>query len=63
MTININIKANVSNVTLSQIFELLKIYSLDEKRDGKIFEFNGYKYKIEAKINLSIDYVITEIIK
>lgn len=61
MTINLNIKANVNNLTLSNIYELLKIYSLDKQRDNKIIEFNGFKFKIETEINMAINYIITEV--
>ena len=61
MTINLNIKANVNNLSLSQIYELLQKYSSDYDKDTLIYEFNGYKFRIEAKVNMSIDYVITEL--
>ena len=61
MTINLNIKANVNNLTLSQIYELLQKYSLEKVKDQKVYEFKGYKFKIETDINMSIDYVITEL--
>ena len=61
MTINLNIKANVNNLTLSGIYELLKQYSLEKNEDQKIIEFNGFKFKIETEINMSINYVITEV--
>lgn len=61
MTINLNIKANVNNLTLSQIYGLLQKYSLEKVKDQKVYEFNGYKFKIETEINMSINYIITEI--
>jgi hypothetical protein len=61
MTINLNIKANVNNLTLSQIYELLHKFSLEKNKDEKIFELNGFKFKIETEINMSINYVITEL--
>lgn len=61
MTINLNIKANVNNLSLSQIYELLQKYSLEKVEDQKIYEFNGYRFKIETEINMSINYVITEL--
>ena len=61
MTINLNIKANVNNLTLSQIYELLQKYSLEKVKDQKIYEFNGYRFQIETEINMSINYVITEL--
>lgn len=61
MTINLNIKANVNNISLSQIYELLQKYSLEKVKDQKIYEFNGYRFKIETEINMSINYVITEL--
>ena len=61
MTINLNIKANVNNLTLSQIYELLQKYSLDKVKDQKIYEFNGYRFQIETEINMAINYVITEL--
>lgn len=61
MTINLNIKANVNNLTLLQIYELLQKYSLEKVKDKKIYEFNGYRFQIESKINMAINYVITEL--
>ena len=61
MTINLNIKANVNNLSLVQIYELLQKYSLEKVKDQKIYEFNGYKFKIETDINMAINYVITEL--
>lgn len=62
MTINLNIKANVNNLSLSQIYELLQKYSLEKVKDKKIYELNGFKFEIETKINMSINYVITEVL-
>lgn len=62
MTINLNIKANVNNLSLSQIYELLQKYSLEKVKDQKMYEFNGYRFQIEAEINGSINYVITELV-
>ena len=62
MTININIKANVSNLSLSQIYELLQKYSLEKVKDKKVYELNGFKFEIETEINMSINYVITEVL-
>ena len=62
ITINLNIKANVNNISLSQIYELLKIYSLEKVKDKKIFELNGFKFEIENEINQSINYVINEVL-
>jgi hypothetical protein len=61
MTINLNIKANVNNLSLSQIYELLQKYSLEKVKDQKIYEFKGYRFQIETEINMSINYVITEL--
>jgi hypothetical protein len=60
-TINLNIKANVNNLSLSQIYELLQKYSLEKIKDKKIYELNGFKFEIETEINMSINYVITEV--
>ena len=62
MTINLNIKANVNNLSLSQIYGLLQKYSLEKVRDKKIYELNGFKFQIETEINMSINYVITEVL-
>ena len=63
MTINLNIKANVDNLTLAEIYELLAKYSRETKKNkDNFYEFKGYIFKIEAQTNMSIDYVITEII-
>jgi hypothetical protein len=40
MTINLNIKSNVNNLSLSQIYELLQKYSLEKVKDKKIYELN-----------------------
>lgn len=61
MTINLNIKANVNNLSLSQIYELLQKYSLEKVKDKKTYEFNGFKFIVETEINMSIKYVITEV--
>ncbi len=61
MTINLNIKANVNNLTLSQIYELLQKFSLEKMKDENVYELNGYRFKIETEINMAINYVITEL--
>lgn len=61
MTINLNIKANVNNLTLSEIYELLAKYSRETKNKDNCYEFKGVIFKIEAEVNLSINYIITEI--
>lgn len=58
MTINLNIKANVVNLTLAEIYELLAKYSVEKKSE---VEFKGFQFKIEAEANISINYVITEL--
>lgn len=45
LTINLNIKANVNNISLSDIYELLKRYSLEKQKYNKIIEFNGFFFK------------------
>jgi len=62
MTINLNIKADVSNLTLLEIFELLVKYSSETKNKDNFYELKGFIFKIETDVNMSIDYVITEII-
>jgi hypothetical protein len=62
MTINLNVKANVNNISLSQIYELLQKIQLDKIKDKKIYELNGFQFSIEIEINASINYVITEIL-
>lgn len=62
MTINLNIKANVDNLTLSDIFELLAKYRRETKNKDNFYEYKGFVFKIEAEVGLSINYVITEII-
>ena len=61
MTINLNIKANVSNISLSEIYELLEKYSLEKLKDKKVYDFKGFKFQIETEINMAINYVITEL--
>jgi hypothetical protein len=62
MTINLNIKANVNNISLSQIYELLNYFSKSEKKENEIIFFKGFKFQIETNIDMSINYVITEIL-
>ena len=62
MTINLNIKANVDNLTLAEIYELLRKYSSEPKNKDGLYDLKGYIFKIEAEANMSIDYVITEIL-
>ena len=62
MTINLNIKANVDNLTLAEIYELLSKYSRETKNKDNFYEFKGYIFKIEATTNMCIDYVITEVV-
>lgn len=62
MKISLNIKANVDNLTLSEIYELLAKYSKETKHKDGFCEFKGFIFKIEAEVGMSIDYVITEII-
>lgn len=62
MAINLNIKANVNNLTLAEIYELLAKYSRETKNKDNFYEFKGSIFKIEAETNMSINYVITEIV-
>jgi hypothetical protein len=62
MTINLIIKADVNNLTLSEIYELLAKYSKETKNKDNFYEFKGFIFKIEAEVGLSINYVITEVI-
>ena len=52
MTINLNVKANVNNISLSEIYELLQKYSLEKVKDKKVYDFKGFKFKIETDINI-----------
>lgn len=61
MTINLNIKANVSSISLSEIYELLQKFSLEKHKDKKVYNFKGFKFQIETDINISINYIITEL--
>ena len=61
MTINLNVKANVNNISLSEIYELLQKNSLEKVKDKKVYDFKGFKFKIETDINMSINYVVTEL--
>ena len=58
MTININIKANVVNLSLRDIYKLLEEFSINKQ---EVIEFKNYKFKVKAEIGMSIDYIITEI--
>jgi hypothetical protein len=62
MTVNLNIKANVNSISLSQIYELLNYFSKSEKKENEIIFFKGFKFQIETNIDMSINYVITEIL-
>jgi hypothetical protein len=62
MTINLNIKVNVDNLTLAEIYELLAKYVRETKNKDNLYEFKGYIFKIEAQTDMSIKYVITEIV-
>jgi hypothetical protein len=57
--LNIHIKANVNNITLFDIYELLAIYT---KTKQDVIKFKGYNFKIETEIGMSINYIITELI-
>ena len=59
--IDIRIKANVNDLTISQIFELLVKYR-SEREDGMLlYEFNGFVFTIETEVSASINYVITQV--
>ena len=45
MTINLRIKANVDNLTLAEIYELLAKYSRETKNKDNFYEFKGYIFK------------------
>lgn len=62
MTINLIIKADVNNLTLSEIYELLAKYSSETKNKENFYEYKGFVFKIEAEVGLYINYVITEVI-
>jgi len=62
MTLNLNIKANVDNLSLSGIYDLLKKYCLlNLEQRNEVIEYNNLKFKIEVEIISSINYTITEI--
>lgn len=62
MAINIKIKTLVDNLSLSDIFEVLKVYALRKNKDEEnIVDFEGFKFKIEVEIDGYINYTITEI--
>lgn len=58
MTINLRIKADVNNLSLTDIYDLLKLYAT--KRD-EVMEYKGHKFKIEVEIRSAIEYTITEL--
>jgi hypothetical protein len=58
MTINLLVKANVDNLRLSEIFELLSQYAKDKQSPLK---FKDFLFQIDVKIDLGIHYTITEI--
>lgn len=62
MTLNLNIKANVDDITLTEIYELLAKYHREPKNEDNLYYFKGFKFKIEAETSMSINYVITQII-
>ena len=51
-TLNLNIKANVNNISLSGIYELLNKYSLQNDKSDNIIEFKGFKFRIDSKLSL-----------
>lgn len=66
MTINIGIKANVKNLTLSEIYELIMVYQNTFPKKSvldnfQIIEFKNIKFEIKVEVDLSINYIITEI--
>ena len=66
MTINIGIKANVKNLTLSEIYELILVYQNTFPKKSildnvEIMEFKNLKFEIKVEVDLSINYTITEI--
>lgn len=61
MTINLNIKADVDNISLSEIYELLQKYSLEKVKDKKVYDFKGFRFEIETEINMAINYTIKEV--
>ena len=61
MTINLNIKANVNNISLSEIYELLQKYSLEKVKNKKVYDFKGFKFQIETDVNMAINYIIIEL--
>ena len=61
MTININIKADVDNISISQLYGLLQLYQLEKVKDKKVYDFNGFSFQIEMFIDMAINYTITEI--
>lgn len=58
MVININIKADVSSISLIDLYELIHIYQKNKK---EVISFKGLKFKIEVNISMILEYVITEL--
>lgn len=58
--IYINITANVNNLSLSEIYEVLKKFSLERVKDSHTLVFKGFTFKIEVEVDSSIKYTITE---
>ena len=58
MTVNLNIKAHIDNLSLCDIFYLLSNYGKEKPKDG-IMYFNGYKFRVQSTpTDRSIDYTI-----
>lgn len=64
-TINIKIKAHVDNLTITDIYDLLLHYRTNDCKDRNdcIINYGGMKFRIQVKVALYIEYIITEIIE
>lgn len=63
MIMNINIKADIDNLSLSDVFGLMQKHALEKPKESKdcIIEFKEMKFRIVTDINMAINYIITEL--
>lgn len=63
MVMNISIKADIDNISLSGLFKLMSKHQLEKPEGSKdcVIEYDGMKFRVVTTINMGIEYVVTEI--
>lgn len=65
MGININLKAKVQNLTVTDVFNLMAIYKetiANSPKSKEVWTYKGYKFTITDEVSeTGITYIITEI--